>query len=137
MNGNSKVAKWLVGLGCLVLFASVVLHCLAYLNFSSHIVAASNLPAALKSVFAVAFFSMAWTWIVLAIIVWLAASQETKLRKPLILICGFAILLQAIFTVPFVGFFIGNEMIGAASLLIIAGAFAFAPLRSRVELLAD
>jgi hypothetical protein len=40
-------------------------------------------------------------------------------------ICGFAVLIQAVFTVPMVGFFIGNEMIGAASLLIIIGGFSF------------
>jgi hypothetical protein len=56
---------------------------------------------------------------------------QTRLGKPITLICGFAVLLQAVFTVPIVGFFIGNEMIGAASLLIIIGGFLFQG--SRVE----
>ncbi|HTU35603.1 MAG TPA: hypothetical protein VMF66_17495 [Candidatus Acidoferrum sp.] len=133
MNGKNKVARWLVGLGCLVLLASSILHCLAYVKFSRPAVAASNLPATLQSVFSVAFLSMAWSWLVLAIIVWLAAFHETQLRRPFVLICGFAVLLQAIFTLPFVGLFIGNELIGAASLLIIAGGFAFEPVRPRVE----
>jgi len=50
---------------------------------------------------------------------------EARLGKPITLICGFAVLIQAVFTVPIVGFFIGNEMIGAASLLIIIGCFLF------------
>jgi hypothetical protein len=45
------------------------------------------------------------------------------LGKPIALICGFAVLIQAVFTVRMVGFFIGDEMIGAASLLIIIGCF--------------
>jgi len=53
------------------------------------------------------------------------------LGKPIALICGFAVLIQAVFTVAMVGFFIGNEMIGAASLLIIIGGFSFQG--SRVE----
>ncbi|HEX5422620.1 MAG TPA: hypothetical protein VFW94_03665 [Candidatus Acidoferrales bacterium] len=137
MNSRDKVARWLVGLGCFVLLASAVLHCLAYVKISSPAVAASNLPAAMQSVFTVAFLSMAWTWIVMAIIAWLAAFQETRLRKAVVLICGFAVLLQAIFTLPFVGLFIGNEMIGAASILMIAGGFTFASARSRVEVPAD
>ncbi|MGH9734685.1 MAG: hypothetical protein ACRD8A_08865 [Candidatus Acidiferrales bacterium] len=134
MNGRNKVARWFVGLGCFVLMASVILHCLAYLKVSSPAVAASNLPAPLQSVFSVAFLSMAWTWLVLAIIAWLAVFQETKSSKPILLICGFAVLLQAIFTLPFVGLFIGNELIGAASLLIIAGGFTFVPAGSPVEI---
>lgn len=126
MDGRNKVARWLAGLGCVVLLASAGLHCVAYVKFSSPAVAASNLPAALKSVFTVAFLSMAWAWLVVAIIVWMAAFWETASRKPLILVCGFAVLLQAIFTLPFVGLFIGNEMIGAASILIIAAGFTFA-----------
>lgn len=137
MNGENKVARWLVGLGCLILLASVILHCIAYLKVSSPAVAASNLPAPFKSVFGVAFLSMAWIWVVVLIVACLAVFQETRSSRPILLICGFAVLLQAIFTVPFVGLFIGNEMLGAASILIIAGGFTFAPARSRVEELSN
>lgn len=137
MNGRTNAARWLTGLGCFVLLASALLHCIAYVKVSSPAVAASNLPPTFRSVFTVAFLSMAWSWFVLAILAWLAAFRETELRRPIVLICGFAVLLQAIFTVPFIGFFIGNEMIGAASLLMIAGGFAFAPAPSRVEALTD
>lgn len=137
MDGRNKAGRWLTRLGCLVLLASAVVHCVAYVKISSPAIAASNLPGPFQSVFTIAFLSMAWSWFVLAIIASLAEVQATKLRRPIVLICGFAVLIQAIFTVPFTGFFIGNEMIGAASLLMIAGGFAFAPARSRVEALAD
>ena|SRR5690348_2660680 len=137
MDTRTETARWLNRLGCLVLVASAIMHCVAYVKIASPAVLASNLPRPFQSVFTVAFLSMAWSWFVLAIIASLAGVQETKLRKPIVLICGFAVLIQAIFTVPFTGFFIGNEMIGAASLLMIAGGFAFAPVRSRAEVPAD
>jgi len=116
-------SRTLLTLGCVVLLASGALHCLAYVTFSGPAVHASNLPIALQSVFEIAFLSMAWSWIVFALIVLVVTFGEARLGKPIALICGFAVLIQAVFTVPMVGFFIGNEMIGAASLLIIIGGF--------------
>lgn len=112
-------------LGSIVLLASAVLHCLAYMKIASPGVGASNLSPELQSVFRVAFLSMAWNWIALAVIVLVVTFGETRFRKAVVLVCGFAVLIQAAFTVPFVGFFIGNEMIGAASILIIVGGFLF------------
>ena len=118
------VLRTLVTLGCVVLLVAATGHCLAYLKFSPA-VHASNLPIALHSVFEIAFLSMAWSWIVLALIVLVVTFGETRLSKPIALICGFAVLIQAVFAVRMVGFFIGNEMIGAASLLIIIGCLLF------------
>ena len=117
------VSRTLLTLGCVVLLVSAAVHCLAYLKFSGPAMHASNLPIFLQSVFEIAFLSMAWSWIVLALIVLVVTFGEARLGKPIALICGFAVLIQAVFTVPMVGFFIGNEMIGAASLLIIIGCF--------------
>lgn len=119
------VSRTLVTLGCVVLLVAAALHCLAYLKFSAPAVHASNLPIALQSIFEIAFLSMAWSWIVCALIVLVVTFGEARLGKPIALICGFAVLIQAAFTVPMVGFFFGNEMIGAASLLIIIGCFLF------------
>lgn len=136
MNGRNKAARWLVRIGCLVLLVSAILHCFAYVK-TAPAVMTSTLLAGFQSVYTVAFLSMAWSWFVLAVIASLAAFPETKLRKPLVLICGFAVLLQAIFTVPFLGFFIGNELIGTASLLLIAGGFAFERSRPLTAVPAD
>jgi hypothetical protein len=119
------ISRMFVALGCIVLLVAAAMHCLAYVKFSAPAVHASNLPIALQSVFEVAFLSMAWSWIVLALIALVVTFGEARLGKPIVLICGFAVLIQAVFTVPMVGFFIGNEMIGAASLLMIIGGFLF------------
>lgn len=124
-------SRALVTLGCIVLLASAAMHCLAYLKFSAPAVHASNLPIALQSVFEIAFLSMAWNWVILAALVLVVTFGEARLGKQIALICGFAVLIQAVLTVPMVGFFIGNEMLGAASLLIIIGGFLFSG--SRVE----
>ena len=125
------LSRILVTLGCVVLLVAAAMHCLAYLKFAAPAVHSSNLPVALQSVFEVAFLSMAWSWIVLALIVLVVTFGEARLSTPIALICGFAVLIEAAFTVPMVGFFIGNEMIGGASLLIIIGCFLFRG--SRVE----
>jgi hypothetical protein len=125
------VSRTLVTLGCIVLLVSAAIHCLAYQKFSAPAVHASNLPIELQSVFEIAFLSMAWSWLVLALVVLVVTFGEERLGKPIALICGFSVLIQAAFTVPLVGFFIGNEMMSAASLLIIIGGFLLQ--RSRVE----
>jgi hypothetical protein len=125
MINRRTVSRTLLTLGCFVLLVAAALHCVAYLKFSGPVVHASNLPVGMQSVFEVAFLSMAWSWIVLALIVLVVMFGEARLGKPIVLICGFAVLIQAVCTVPLVGFFIGNEMIGAASLLIIVGSFLF------------
>jgi len=119
------MSRALVTLGCIVLLVAAAVHCVAYLKFSGPAVHASNLPIELQSVFEIAFLSMAWSWIVLALIVLVVTFREARLGKPIALICGFAVFIQAVFTVPMVGFFIGNEMIGVASLLILIGGFLF------------
>jgi hypothetical protein len=119
------MSRTLVTLGCIVLFVAAAIHCLAYQKFAAPALHASNLPIALQSALEVAFLSMAWSWIVLGLIVLVVTFGQTRLGKPITLICGFAVLIQAVFTVPMVGFFIGNEMIGAASLLILIGGFSF------------
>lgn len=128
---RGAVSRTLVTLGCIVLLVAAAIHCLAYVKFSAPAVRASNLPIALQSVFEIAFLSMSWSWFAFALIVLVVTFGEAHLGKPIALICGFAVLIQAVFTVPMVGFFIGNEMIGAASLLIIIGCFLFRS--SRVE----
>lgn len=125
MISSPALSRTLVTLGCIVLLVAAAMHCLAYEKISAPAVHASNLPVAMQSVFEVAFLSMAWSWIVLALIVLVVTFSKARLGKPIVLICGFAVLIQTVFTVPTLGFFIGNEMIGGASLLIIIGGFLF------------
>lgn len=125
------MSRTLIMLGCIGLLVAAALHCLAYVKYSAPAIHESNLPIALQSVFEIAFLSMAWSWFVFALIVLVVTFGKASLGKPIALICGFAVLIQAAATVPIAGFFVGNEMIGAASLLIIIGCFLFRS--SRVE----
>ena len=130
MTTRRTVSRTLLTLGCVLLLVAAVLHYFVYGTFTGPVVHASNLPTALQSVFEVAFLSMSWSWLVLALIVLVVTFGETRLGKPITLVCGFAVLIQAVFTVPLLGFFLGNEMIGAASLLIISGCFLSHAARS-------
>ena len=125
MSSRNKVARVLVALGSIVLFASAALHYLAYRKVSSPVIGASNLALPLQSVFRVSFLLMAWDWIVIAVVALLAAFAETRLRKTLVLVCGVAILLETALTLSFVGLFFGNQLIGTAGLLIFCGGLFF------------
>lgn len=125
MTTRRTVSRTLVTLGCVVVLVLAVEHCLAYVSFSGPALRASNLPVGLQSVFEIAFLSMAWSQIVLVIIALVVTFMETRLSKTIGLICGFAVFIQAASTLPLVGLFAGNEMLGAASLLIIVGCFLF------------
>ena|SRR5438105_5744663 len=124
MSKRNQAARTLVILGSGVLFVAVVLHCLAYMKFSPG-VGASNLPPALQSVARVGFLAMPWDWIVIATIALVATFGETRLRKALVLICGLAILAETALTLGFVDFFIGNELLATAGVLLLCGGIAF------------
>ena len=125
MNGRNKAARVLVVLGSIVLFVSAAVHCAAYLKIFSPTVGTSNLPATLQSVCRVAFLMMGWDWIVIAVVALVATFGETRLRRALVLICALAILAETGLAIAFFGFFIGNEMIGTAGLLIFCGGLLF------------
>ncbi|HUX66301.1 MAG TPA: hypothetical protein VMV31_02305 [Terriglobales bacterium] len=86
---------------------------------------ASTLDAALKAAFRVVFLSLGWHWIVVAMVALLAGFAETKLRKVYVLLCGLAVLLEAVVGASMMGLFIGNEMIGTAALLLVCGGVLF------------
>lgn len=124
MSGRNKAARVLVLLGAIVLFVSAAMHCLAYLKLSPA-VGASNLSAPLQSVTRATFLSMAWGWIVIAIVALVAAFGEARLRKALVLICALAVLAETGLTIALVGLFIGNELIGSGGLLLLLGGLLF------------
>lgn len=125
MTGRNKAARGLVVLGAIVLLVSAAAHTVAYLEIFSPAVSASNLQAAFKSAGRVAFLLMACDWIVVGVVALVATFLDTRLRKKLVLICGLAILAETALTAAFVGFFIGNELIGGAGLFFLAGGLLF------------
>lgn len=127
MNGRNKAACAFVILGSVVLFASAALHWFAAHALAFPALNASNLNPALKKAFGVVFLSLAWHWIVIGVVALLAGLTQTKLRRALVLFCGLAVLFEAAVGASMMGFFIGNEMIGAAAILLICGGLLFGP----------
>jgi len=125
MNGRNKVARILVALGAVVLFASTVLHSAAAYPKLSTALSASNLSAPLQAALRAVFLLVGCDWIVIGVVALLAAFRETKLRKILILFCGVAVLVETGLTLAFIGVFLGNELIGSAALLILCGGLLF------------
>jgi hypothetical protein len=64
-------------------------------------------------------------WIVLAILALVGALTETHIRKPVVLICGLALLLELPTWVHLMGWFIGNEILAIAGSLIVVGGLLF------------
>jgi hypothetical protein len=125
MSGRNKAARVFVILGSVVLFASAALHCFAGYSKVSPALTASNLNPGLQAAFRVVFLALGWHWLVTAIVALLAGVTETRLRKILVLICGLAVLVEAGVGACMMGFFMGNEMIGAAALLLVCGGLLF------------
>jgi len=125
MNRRNKAARVFVILGGVVLFASAALHCFAGYSNVFPALTISNLNRGLQAAFRVVFLSLGWHWLVTAIVALLAGVTETRLRKTLVLLCGLAVLLEAGVGASMMGFFIGNEMIGAAALLLVCGGLLF------------
>ena len=125
MSGRKKAARVFLILGSVVLFASAALHFFGGFTHIFQLFDASNLSPRLKEAFRVVFLSLGWHWAMIGVIALLAGLTETKLRKPLVLFCGMAVLIEAGISASMLGFFIGNELIGAAALLLVCGGLLF------------
>lgn len=125
MNGRNQAARILVTIGSIVLFASAALHFLAGFRIGFPALAASNLKADLQSGFRVVFLSVGWDWILLGVIVLVAAFKAIAARKAIVWVCGFGLLIEAVVGAAIMGIFIGDEIIAAAAILIVIGGFLF------------
>jgi hypothetical protein len=125
MNSRNKAARILATIGSVVLFAAAVLHFFAGYSKGFPALTASNLEVGLQTAFRVVFLSVAWDWILLGIIALVAAFKATAARKTLLLVCGLGVLIEAVVGAGIMGIFIGNEIIGAAAILIIIGGLLF------------
>ena len=125
MNKRNKAARILVAIGGIVLFAAAAVHSLAAYSNVSSALSTSNLTLPLQAALRSVFLLVGWDWVVIAIVVLLAAFTDTKLRKVLVLFCGVALLVQTGLTLVFLGLFLGNEMIGSAAVFILCGGLLF------------
>ena len=125
MDWRNKVARILVTIGSIVLFAAAALHFFAGYSRGFPALAASNLEMGLQTAFRVVFLSVAWDWILLGFIALVAAFKATAARRVLVLVSGLGVFIEAVVGAAIMGVFIGNEMIGAAAILIIIGGLFF------------
>lgn len=125
MDGRNKAARAFVILGSLALFASTALHFVGGYSEGFPALGASNLNPSLKVGFKVVFLSLGWQRIVIAVVALMAGVTQTRLRKALVLFCGLAVLFEAAAGASMMGFFIGNEMVGAGALLLVCGGLLF------------
>ncbi len=132
MNGRNKAAQWIVAIGAFILLVGSGMHLAGGYPQLSKTLAAAPLDAGFKAVVRAVFLLIGWEWIILAIITVIAAFTETAIRKPIVLLCGFSLLVTAAAMVKFVGWFIGTDLTLASAVLIIIGGFALAPAQSRV-----
>ena len=125
MNSRNKAARILTTMGSVVLFAAAILHFFAGYSAGFPALAASNLAVGLQMAFRVVFLSLAWDWILFGFIALVAAFKAAGARKALVLVCGLGVLIEAVAGAAIMGPFIGNEMIGAAAVLIVIGGLLF------------
>ncbi|MGA7047047.1 MAG: hypothetical protein WBP65_18455 [Candidatus Sulfotelmatobacter sp.] len=125
MNGRNNAARILVALGALVLSAAALLHCIAAYPKVSTAVNASNLGVPLQRALRTVFLLVGWDWIVIAIIMLISAFTVTKLRKLIVLFCGFALLVTAAVMLTFLGWFVGTDMVLASALMSLCGGLLF------------
>jgi hypothetical protein len=118
MNGHNRVARTLIVLGSIVLFVSAALHSFAAHAMAFPALTASNLNPGMQAAFRVIFLAAGWHWLVIAIAVLIGSARQIK---SLVLLCGLAVLVEAIGGAVMMGLFIGNEMIGTAAILITCG----------------
>ena len=125
MNSRNRAARIQVTIGSVVLFAAAILHFFAGYRTGFPALAASNLNVGLQTAFRVVFLSVAWDWILLGTITLVATFKAAAARKALVLVCGLGVLIEAVGGAAIMGIFVGNEMIGAAAILIVIGGLLF------------
>ncbi|HEV2135614.1 MAG TPA: hypothetical protein VGR47_15370 [Terracidiphilus sp.] len=137
MKTQNKIGRGLAGAGCVILFAGALLHLIAGYPLVSAGVLKSNLDAGLKPALRSVFLIVGWHWIVIAVIAAVAAFIRPRGGRVVVLICGFAILVDGALMAVFLGWFVGTNMILLSALLILCGGFVLAPAKRPTEEVAN
>lgn len=123
MNARNRAGQILVASGSVVLFAAAALHFRAGRSMGFPALAASNLDVGLQSAFRVVFLSVGWDQVLFGVIAAVAAFRAGAGARAVVLLCGLGILVEAVGGTAAMGIFIGNELLGAAAMLMIGGGF--------------
>jgi hypothetical protein len=125
MNGRNKAARVLVTLGVIVLLAGALLHCVAAYPRVAPALRASNLNMTLQGALQTVFLLVGWDWMVIAVIVLIASFTATRIRKVIVVLCGFALLVTTAVMLTLIGWFIGTDMMLVSALTILCGGLLF------------
>jgi hypothetical protein len=116
-----RVARYLVIAGSLMLFASAGIHSFAAYPSVSAAIDASNLVPIMKTALRTLFILAGWHWFVMGLLALLAVLRAWPSRKPIAIFLGVALVGETLLTLAMIGPFIGDEMLGAAAVLVLAG----------------
>lgn len=125
MTGRNTAGRILVTIGAVILLASAALHFFGGYHAGFPALASSNLDPGLQAAFRVVFLAVGWHWILLSTMALVAAFSGIALRKFVVLVCGVGVLIEAAAGAAAMGFFVGNEMIGLAAILMTMGGLLF------------
>jgi hypothetical protein len=84
-------------------------------------ISASNLETRLQGGLRSAFFLLGCVWVMLAVIAMVGALAGGRTGKAVVLMVGLGLLAQIPVWIGFMGWFLGNEILLVASVLMVAG----------------
>lgn len=130
MNKHQRTARSLVALGCGIVLAGSILHLAFGYPRVSAALKLSNLDEGLRNALRAVFLMIGLTWIVIAVVTLIATFARAQAKKPIVLFCGFMLLVQVPIWVGLMGWLVGNEMFLAGAGLIVCGGLLFRGWRS-------
>jgi hypothetical protein len=124
MQKFNRLPRYLVIAGAVLLFVGAAIHTLAAYPRVSAAIASSNLKVVTQAAMRAVFLLAGLDWLAIGVLA-LFAMRTGRWRRMLLLFCGITILAETLITLEFLGPFVGNEIIGSAAVLILAGAVLF------------
>jgi hypothetical protein len=125
MQTRKRIAQALVVLGSLVLFVVGAVHGFAGYPEISRALAGTAIPGKVIGGLKLVWLLASWHWITLGVIALVLAFSEAALRRALLLLCGFIVLVDAALAFAAVGPFIGDKLLTVAAVALLAGAALF------------
>ena len=125
MRTRKRIAQALVVLGSLVLFVVGAVHGFAGYPEISRALAGTAIPGKVIGGLKLVWLLGSWHWITLGVIAFVLALSKAALRRALLLLCGFIVLVDAALAFATVGPFIGDELLTVAAAALLAGAAFF------------
>jgi hypothetical protein len=117
----TKVSRWLLFGGAIVLFVVTLYHAAGYIS-ASIAVNNSGLSPDLKQAFRALWLGMSLQALITALVVLIAAFRPWSVSRPVLLICALLPGLSAALLFSFRGNLVGASLLALGALLVIAGA---------------